>query len=228
MSLAPESDPAPTSRGDATREALVQAAVSIFARDGYHAVSTRALARAAKVNQALINYHFGGKKGLYLAVFEFIAASMRSRIDPLADGLERQLDEAPHDLSRAQRCALFLPSLMRICDGVLALMLSEETEQWSQLIMREQQKPTAAFELLYQSFMGRMLALLTRLVQVLRGEGDAKNARLVVVGILGQLLVWRAAREGVLRLMRWSDITDSEAAAVRQTVHRRIEALVYG
>ena len=40
------------SRGDQTREALVAAAMDIFGRDGFHAASTRAIARAAGANQA--------------------------------------------------------------------------------------------------------------------------------------------------------------------------------
>jgi AcrR family transcriptional regulator len=46
-------------RAAGTREALIAAALKIFGRDGYHAAGTRVIAREARVNQALIAYHFG-------------------------------------------------------------------------------------------------------------------------------------------------------------------------
>lgn len=53
-----------------SRNKLIDAATRLFALKGYAAVSIRELAQAAAVNSALINYHFGGKDGLYLAVLE--------------------------------------------------------------------------------------------------------------------------------------------------------------
>lgn len=50
------------------RQQLLAAARSLFAKHGYDAVSTRALAEAAQVNPAMISYYFDGKQGLYEAM----------------------------------------------------------------------------------------------------------------------------------------------------------------
>lgn len=49
---------------------LIETASPLFAKKGFAAVSIRELGQAAKVNSALISYHFGGKEGLYQAVLE--------------------------------------------------------------------------------------------------------------------------------------------------------------
>ncbi|MFT7177522.1 MAG: AcrR family transcriptional regulator, partial [Halioglobus sp.] len=67
----------PTNRGEKTREALLTAAMDAFGRAGFDAASNRAIADSAGVNQALIGYHFGGKRGLYLAMFEHISEQMQ-------------------------------------------------------------------------------------------------------------------------------------------------------
>lgn len=53
---------------DATRNALIDAATSVFADHGFEAGSVRTITRMAHANQAAITYHFAGKEGLYRAV----------------------------------------------------------------------------------------------------------------------------------------------------------------
>ncbi len=247
---APAPPPAvPAARGDSTRDALVATALEVFARAGFHGVSTREIAQAAGVNQALIGYHFRHKEGLYLAVFEHIRQQITERIGPLADAIEAALEAGPASGSAsgsadgstprstpdtpAARRERYLPLLLRLTDGMAGLMAQEASAPWAQLIIREQQAPTAAFELLYDGFMGRVLGLLTRLVGRIHGADaaavspapDDTAIRLQVVTILGQVMVFRAARAAVLRQMRWERIGDAELAAIRQQLHRGIAAM---
>jgi TetR/AcrR family transcriptional regulator, regulator of cefoperazone and chloramphenicol sensitivity len=57
-----------TRPSDITRERILKAARSLFADRGYQDTSIRAVVAKARVNQAAINYHFGGKNGLYREV----------------------------------------------------------------------------------------------------------------------------------------------------------------
>ncbi len=50
----------------ATRERILETAELLFAEHGFYGVSLRELARAANVNVAAVNYHFGDMKALYL------------------------------------------------------------------------------------------------------------------------------------------------------------------
>jgi len=61
-----------------TRESLLQAATDLFAREGYSGTTTEMIARRARVNKAMISYHFGGKRKLYLAIVrESLAAGLK-------------------------------------------------------------------------------------------------------------------------------------------------------
>ncbi len=57
-------------RGEGTRSRLVAATIELVAEEGWEGVTTRQIARRAKSNQALINYHFGSKAGLLRAALE--------------------------------------------------------------------------------------------------------------------------------------------------------------
>ncbi|MCY4427934.1 MAG: TetR/AcrR family transcriptional regulator [Halieaceae bacterium] len=53
-----------------TSEKILLAATVLFALHGYSEVSIREIINLANVNMAAINYHFGTKRELYIAVFK--------------------------------------------------------------------------------------------------------------------------------------------------------------
>jgi AcrR family transcriptional regulator len=53
-----------------TRDRLMAAAARLFAAHGYKKVTVREICRAARANVAAVNYHFGGKLGLYRTVLQ--------------------------------------------------------------------------------------------------------------------------------------------------------------
>lgn len=52
------------------QEAILQAALILFAKEGYHATSTSKVAKAAGVSEGLIFRHFGNKEGLLQAILD--------------------------------------------------------------------------------------------------------------------------------------------------------------
>ncbi|MEO8409072.1 MAG: CerR family C-terminal domain-containing protein [Propionivibrio sp.] len=214
-------------RGDATREVLILAALQSFARKGFSSVSTRELAEVSGVNQALIGYHFGGKEGLYLAVFEHISARVKEQVGPEIERVRRlleQADAATGTGAAAEGREIYLPALLALVERLLSLLLNPETEPWAQLIVREQAQPTAAFDLLYDGFIAVLLGLLTQLVRRLRADEDEQSARLLVMGIVGQVIVWRMAHTGALRQLDWAALDEAKIAAIKQSVRRNVTA----
>ena len=59
-----------TRPSDITRERIIKAAQRLFANHGYKDTSVRAVVTRARVNQAAINYHFGGKYNLANMVWD--------------------------------------------------------------------------------------------------------------------------------------------------------------
>ena len=69
----------------ATREALLAAGTELFAERGYDGVPVAAVADKAGVNKAMINYHFGGKRKLYLAIVSATFSDIVARVEALAE-----------------------------------------------------------------------------------------------------------------------------------------------
>lgn len=65
----------PTSKANAKKERILQSALSLFSRQGYHATTTKEIAAESGVAEGLIFYHFGDKRKLLLDIvrnFSFI------------------------------------------------------------------------------------------------------------------------------------------------------------
>ncbi len=70
---------------DPTPARILEAAVPIFAAEGFAGASTRAIAGAAAVNVATLAYHFGDKQGLYDALVDRTYARLLA-VDLAVDG----------------------------------------------------------------------------------------------------------------------------------------------
>lgn len=71
-----------------SRERILAAATRLFAEQGYHGVSTRALAQAAGLNIATVHHHMGGKRELYLAVLEQLYGEEEAVIEAFRPAVE--------------------------------------------------------------------------------------------------------------------------------------------
>lgn len=77
------------------REAILRAALREFAARGFEGARVERVARWARVNKALLYYHFGNKAALYEAVLtrwmEFLLGALRERVSP-RPGPEEKLE----------------------------------------------------------------------------------------------------------------------------------------
>ena len=64
-------------RGDETRQRIIDAAVKLFGEHGFAGASTRDIATAAGVNAPALQYYFENKEGVYR---EIGRASCRERV----------------------------------------------------------------------------------------------------------------------------------------------------
>lgn len=76
---------------ESTRGRILSAATEIFAAKGYLRTTVREICARAKVNLALVNYHFESKENLYVAVVEQMFEQGPKRLMGLADSVR---DEA--------------------------------------------------------------------------------------------------------------------------------------
>ncbi len=131
------------------REALLAAAMEVFAARGYHGASIDEIAQAAGISKALIYEHFAGKKALHAALVEreigdlftrlqANARSGRAGADRLRGGVDAFLGfvEERRDAWRMLFRDAADPEMVEMLDrveeqaaGVLVALMEEEAEE---------------------------------------------------------------------------------------------------
>ena len=104
-------------KAQATKTGLLEAANQVLRAQGYAGLTTRGVARVAGVPMSQIQYHFGSKEGMVLALFENMNAQLIERQNAMfADPsltLSEQWDLASRWLSKS-RCCRSSPELVAI------------------------------------------------------------------------------------------------------------------
>lgn len=172
----------PATRGDETRKKLVDAAVRLFATTGYHAVSTREIARAAGVNPAAIGFHFKGKEGLYAAVIDIMVETFRDICTPMVAVIDDNIRSCAGDRDKLRELT------RRAVDQFLSAAMLTEWSRWlGILLQREYVDPTNVFETIYTELIEPVLEAIERLVQAATGPEETPQRRLRVCCIMAQL-----------------------------------------
>ena len=203
-------------RGDATRLALIHAALDLFGAKGFEASSTRAVAAAAGANLGSIAYHFGGKQGLRLACADHVVATIRGVLDPT--------------LAAAGATPLTPVTARALLERVLAafvgfMVVRPEAQSIARFVVREMFEPTEAFERIYAEAFAPMHERFCAVWAAATGApADAAETRLATLAMLGQILYFRVARRVALRRLGWSDIGPREGEAIRSMLTAHLHA----
>lgn len=196
---------------------LLEAGIDLFGRQGFEGASTRDIATAAGTTMSSITYHFGGKQGLYLACADHIGDLIGNiHASGLAAARARPVQSAEEARGH----------LLVLMENFARLMLSPQSQAWSQFIAREQQQPTEAFERLYARAMGPALETALALMALARPSLSDQRRRTLIMNIVGMVLALRLARACISRVMQVDDIDDATAQVLIGDLRESTLALI--
>ncbi|MBV9412789.1 MAG: TetR/AcrR family transcriptional regulator [Acidimicrobiia bacterium] len=84
--------PTKAEQSSATRSALVGAAATLFAAQGFVDTATETVVKAAGVTRGALYHHFTDKVDLFRAVYELVEQRVIARVEKAVDGLTDPLD----------------------------------------------------------------------------------------------------------------------------------------
>jgi AcrR family transcriptional regulator len=184
-----------------TRTRILAAACDEFGALGFAATSVDRIARRARVNKAMIYYHFQNKRALYTCIIRDVFAPITARVREAA-----QVAEAP-----AQKLDCVIEALVRSVDEsthFLPIFLREIADGGAHLGPEE---------------LGLIAGLFATVREII-GEGAEQNTfdrvhpALAHFTIIAPLVMFRAAApvRARIKAVRHIDIPDADSAALVQ------------
>jgi len=191
--------------GETTRAHILETAGGLFAELGYEATTAKQICLKAGCNLASVNYHFGGRDGLYAEVLKE-AHNRFISLDLLTEVANSPLD------ARGK--------LGRIIDGMLDGLHSEG---WHlRVFMREVVAPTALFDQVFDSRISPKLAIIRALLSEITGipPEDQALARCFLSTFAPCSMLLVANRHTVSRVMAdfWSDAKDLDHQSLKDHI----------
>jgi AcrR family transcriptional regulator len=162
----------------ATRRRLLDAGRQLFADHAFDDVTVRDICRKAGVNLALVNYHFGDKLGLYLAV-------MDEAIDVIREFNDVAMN-APEGSPAEERLRRFVRAFLQ------RIFESQGVDGWvHRIIQHELNRPTDAVTRIMEEAIVPRLRYLSAVVTELLGCGPKDPRVMACVGsVHGLCLVY--------------------------------------
>jgi AcrR family transcriptional regulator len=208
-------------RGEDTSRRILDAAIGMFAADGFEATSTRAIAERAGVNLPAIQYYFGSKEGLHRAAIAHIAEQAEQAMAPIAARLWHALDNGAPD--RARLVDLLCEHVEALVDLFLDDTLPDR-EVRGLFVARVEVEHTAALDPLNEVMRRHVLAPGAALVgRLLDRPADDEQVVLRTLMILGQAKIF--CSRSVMRGLCWTTIGEGRLRGVKTLVHEHTRAI---
>lgn len=196
-----------------TKERLLEAAIDVFGRHGFESATTRMIAKAGNVNIAAIPYYFGGKGGLYQAVIIHIAGYIKNEVGDLLERIG-VMNFNQEDGPRQAR-ELIQAVLERFINFIAG---SEQGPRFARILLREQMFPSPAYDTIFEGFLKPVLDALSTLIMAASGESDPRQATFKAMTLMGQVVIFRVARETIVRGLGLEGYSPEELEEIRRVV----------
>jgi len=170
-----------------TRRRLLDAAADVFAEDGFRNATIQRICRRARANIAAAHYHFGGKAGLYAAVFEYAEQQRALHEGPPLDGSPGTPPE--------QRLRAYVTAF-------LTRLLDAQRPAWmARLLARELIEPTPALDRLVRRRMRANHGQLADIIRELIGPtASTGTVRFCTISVIAQCVFYRNSAAIITRL----------------------------
>lgn len=198
-----------------TRQRLLTAASAVFAEVGYYHATVREICSRAGANVAAVNYHFGDKEQLYLAVLRHgarLADEKYPIVHPASGGPAPDGGAAP---TPEQRLRSFIHTfMMRIFD-------CERVATHGRLMAREIIEPTPALDILVEEIIRPIADLLRQLVRDVLGAGASEQDVLYCASsVISQCVYYNHCRPMMIRLYPQQTYEPAEIERLAEHISR--------
>jgi len=208
------------------KEKILQTAYRLFGERSLEDVSVRELAKEANVNISSINYYYGSKEELYLAVVNTITQMMAQKATEFMNAFTAaQKDAVASD-------AFYIYWLQHLLEMIARLIIGrlKENNYLHRIIIREQMTPSKGFELLYKQGLEPILTIIDDLVARISQQAmTSPDVRARTHTLLGQIVIFSVQQITITQRMPFlEDDKEENMDIIIRTILENTEYILWG
>jgi AcrR family transcriptional regulator len=211
---------------DNTKDRLIVNAIEMFAEHGYDKTSIRELANKADANIAAINYHFGGKKGLYHAVLEYTTDYMDLWAVPLTKEYESFLEKQDGNYD--------IVKVIAWLDQFLGSFISRAFESFesrmvlNKIIAREQLKPVYDVNNIYGVASIKLAEYIISdlLCKISNLDINDDKIKIYTLSIVGQIEAFTGTNATLKDKLNINEISENQIYFIKEVLSNQIKSVV--
>lgn len=161
--------------GDKRRLQILKAAVRLFSKNGFRGTTTKKIAKAAGISEAMVFRHFANKEELYSAILDHKACN---------HGLENPFEEVSEQIKNKDDYGVFYGLALN------ALRHHREDDEFIRLLLYSGLEGHDLSRMFFESFVKGMYESLSRYIRTRQQDGAFKDIepKAVVRAFVGMMI----------------------------------------
>jgi hypothetical protein len=158
---------------------------------------------------------------LYHAVVAYIAGKLESQVESTLLEIEERVAEG--NLNGEEALVL----LEKLLEKMINFMVgSPEAPRFARIVLREQLYPSSAYDILFNRIMAPMINGVDKMVATATGETPSRVSSLRALTLIGQVIVFRVARETTVRALGLEGYSSDETAEIRRVILEQTRGMI--
>lgn len=204
-----------------TKRAIIEAALEEFALRSVDGARTREIAKKAGVNHAAINYHFGGKREMYLNIIKIIVSKFEEKFTPIYAEIDAFLKSENRRPDEARRLIKkFL--LLHHC-----IYNDPNFKNFHLMIRREEAFPTEAFNIVFSGGFKPMHEAFIALIDVVTGRKlTPVKLSLLAISLIAMNTALTSCKTAFLILNGRERLDDSDVEMFGELISENVDKIL--
>ncbi|WP_458402478.1 TetR/AcrR family transcriptional regulator [Candidatus Avelusimicrobium sp.] len=204
-----------------TRTKLIQTAARLFAKHGFFGTSVRQISTAAKTNVAAVNYHFGDKRGLYLATIAHLVEQTKKMLTSGPNGVQ-----VPQDIDRLNRVEA-LELFHKILDKMMDMSFSGKNVLLERIFGHAEMENSPQMVKILLGYVANYDGPFFRHLRHLTGlEAGSSELILLANAVFRQVHISDFNRFAILRSLKLKDYTPEVKQQIKDIVWHNTYAIL--
>ncbi|AXH60193.1 CerR family C-terminal domain-containing protein [Pseudomonas amygdali] len=204
--------------GDETRTRIIEAAIDVFATNGFRAATTRQIATKAGVNTPALQYYFENKEGLYRACVEQITEQASDYFKPVLERIQASVLASPN---AENAIALFCELQEAIVDRLLTCGGLDDPKRLFMSMSQTGQGLECGFQLMRERVADKIDACAQNLVMIACDlPSESPVVKVKAMTLLGQALIFHVGRHYTQAALNWASITNEEITLLKDVLRQ--------